>query len=132
MRKKKTRFKFILVSSIILFIVGYLAYTGFRDTMVYYLTVSELMAKGSSAEGEGFRVGGEVVPDSVHWNPKELKMSFRITDGESSLQVDYQGVVPDSFKPGKEVLVEGKYTAEGIFKATTILPTCPSKYESSS
>jgi cytochrome c-type biogenesis protein CcmE len=58
-----------------------------------------------------------------------LKLSFRIKDGESSLQVDYQGVVPDSFKPGNEVIVEGKYTAEGLFRATTIMPTCPSKYE---
>jgi cytochrome c-type biogenesis protein CcmE len=129
MGKKKRRLKIIMVSSIVLSIIGYLTYSGIRDTMVYYLTVSELLAKGPSGENVGLRVAGEVIPDSVQWNPKDLKLSFRIRDGESSLHVDYQGVVPDSFKPGKEVIVEGKYTAEGFFRAATIMPTCPSKYD---
>ena len=129
MGKKKRRLKIIVVSSIVLSIIGYLTYTGIRDTMAYFLTVSELLARGPSDENVGLRVAGEVIPDSIQWNPKDLKLSFRIRDGESSLQVDYQGVVPDSFKPGKEVIVEGKYTAEGLFRAATIMPTCPSKYE---
>ncbi len=129
MGKKKRRLKIIVVSSIVLSIIGYLTYTGIRDTMTYYLTVSELLAKGPSGENVGLRVAGEVIPDSVQWNSKDLKLSFRIREGESSLHVDYQGVVPDSFKPGKEVIVEGKYTAEGLFRAATIMPTCPSKYD---
>jgi cytochrome c-type biogenesis protein CcmE len=129
MGKKKRRLKIIVVSSIVLSIIGYLTYTGTRDTMAYYLTVSELLAKGPPGENVGLRVSGEVIPDSIQWNPKDLKLSFRIREGESSLQVDYQGVVPDSFKPGREVIVEGKYTAEGLFRAATIMPTCPSKYE---
>ena len=129
MGKKKKRLKFIVVGSILLSIIGYLTYTGIRDTMAYYFTVSELLAKGPSGENVGLRVGGEVIPDSIQWNPKDLQLSFRIKDGQSSLRVDYQGVVPDSFKPGNEVIVEGKYTAEGLFKAATIMPTCPSKYE---
>lgn len=129
MAKKKKRLKVIVISSIILSIIGYLTYTGIRDTMAYYLTVSELLARGPSDENVGLRVGGEVIPDSIKWNPKDLKLSFRIRDGGFKLQVDYQGVVPDSFKPGNEVIVEGKYTAEGLFSAGTIMPTCPSKYE---
>ncbi len=129
MGKKKRRLKIIVVSSIVLSIIGYLTYTGIRDTMTYYLTVSELLAKGPSTENTGLRVGGEVIPDSIQWNPKDLRLSFRMRDGESILKVDYQGVVPDSFKPGREVIVEGKYRTEGLFKATTIMPTCPSNYE---
>jgi len=129
MGKKKRRLQVTVISLILFSIIGYLTYTGIRDTMAYYLTVSELLAKGPSAENLGLRVGGEVIPDSIQWNPRDLRLRFRIRDGESSLQVDYQGVVPDSFKPGKEVVVEGKYTVDGLFKATTIMPTCPSKYE---
>lgn len=129
MGKKSKRLKVIVVSSILFSIIGYLTYTGIRDTMAYYLTVSELLAKGPSAENMGLRVGGEVIPNSIQWNPKDLKLSFRMREGESSLHVDYEGVVPDSFKPGREVIVEGRYASEGLFKATTIMPTCPSKYE---
>jgi cytochrome c-type biogenesis protein CcmE len=38
MGKKKKRLKIIVVSSILLSIIGYLTYTGIRDTMTYYLT----------------------------------------------------------------------------------------------
>ncbi len=75
---KKRRLKFIVVSSIVLAIIGYLTYTGIRDTMAYYLTVSELLARGPSGENVGLRVAGEVIPDSIQWNPKDLKLSFRI------------------------------------------------------
>lgn len=129
MGKKKKRLKVIVFSSILFSIIGYLTYTGIRDTMGYYLTVSELLAKGPLLENVGLRVAGEVIPDSIQWDPKDLRLMFRIRDQGSGLQVDYQGVVPDSFKPGKEVVVEGKYAGDGIFKATAIMPTCPSKYE---
>jgi cytochrome c-type biogenesis protein CcmE len=49
-------------------------------------------------------------------------------DEGATLPVVYQGVVPDSFKPGREVIIEGIYT-NGKFTASQIMPTCPSKYE---
>ena len=37
---------------------------------------------------------------------------------------------PDSFKADVQVILEGKYTPEGnLFKATTLLVKCPSRYE---
>ena len=50
-------------------------------------------------------------------------------DEKGTLDVDYRGVVPDSFKPGGEVIVEGKYNKDGKFLATAIMPKCASKYE---
>lgn len=127
--KRNKKIKIIIVSMLVLSIIGYLTYTGIRDTMAYYLTVSELLARGPSHGKTGFRVGGEVVPDSVKWNPRDLKLTFRIGDGRSSILVSYRGVVPDTFQPGKEVIVEGTYTTAEVFSATTIMPRCPSKYE---
>ncbi len=127
--KRNKKIKIIIVSMIVLSVIGYLTYTGIRDTMAYFLTVSELLARGPSDGKTSFRVGGEVVPDSVQWDPKGLKLTFRIGDGRSSILVSYEGVVPDTFKPGNEVIVEGKYTTAGLFSATTIMPRCPSKYE---
>jgi cytochrome c-type biogenesis protein CcmE len=50
-------------------------------------------------------------------------------DGGESLPVIYQGVVPDTFKVGNEVVVEGTLKSNGIFQAYTLMPKCPSKYE---
>lgn len=127
--EKRRRLKPILISIIILSIIGYLIYTGLRDTMTYYLTVSEVVAKSSEIQDKTIRVGGNVSPNSVQWDPKDLRLLFKIEDDKSSLNVDYRGVVPDSFKPGSEVVVEGTYKGNGQFVATTIMPKCASKYE---
>ncbi|MFA4910094.1 MAG: cytochrome c maturation protein CcmE, partial [Desulfobacteria bacterium] len=78
--KKRRRLKPILISIIIVSVIGYLIYTGLRDTMTYYLTVSEVLAKSSEIQNQTIRVGGNVSPDSVQWDPKDLRLLFKIED----------------------------------------------------
>ena len=127
--KRKIKYKPIVISAVILMVIGYLIYTGLRDTMVFYLTVSEVMAKSPEDLTDTQKVGGIVNAGSVQWEPKTLKLSFRLEDEQANLVVNYSGVVPDSFKPGSEVIVEGTYRGDGSFWATTIMPKCASKYE---
>jgi len=125
---KKRRLKLILITLVAICVTGYLVYTGIRDTMAYYLTVSEVIAQDPQLSDRGVRVGGKVLEGSVNWDPKTLKLSFVIEDDSTTLPVVYQGVVPDSFKQGEKVIIEGVYAA-GVFTASEIMPTCPSKYE---
>jgi cytochrome c-type biogenesis protein CcmE len=127
--KIRIKSKPIIISSVILLVIGYLIYTGLRDTMVFYLTVSEVLAKAPQDLTETQKVGGIVTAGSVQWEPKTLKLSFKLEDKQAHVLVNYSGVVPDSFKPGAEVIVEGTYRGDGIFWATTIMPKCASKYE---
>jgi cytochrome c-type biogenesis protein CcmE len=127
--KKRSRYKPIVISAVIVLVIGYLIYTGLRDTMVFYLTVSEVLAKPAENLTETQKVGGTVTAGSVQWDPKTLKLSFKLEDQKANLIVNYSGVVPDSFKPGTEVIVEGTYRGNGNFRATTIMPKCASKYE---
>ena len=49
-----------------------------------------------------------------------------------TIRVDFKGAVPDTFKVGAEVIVEGGMadTPEGkVFTANTLITKCPSKYE---
>jgi len=128
-RKKKKKMKIIAASSVILCIMGYLIYAGIRDTMTYYLTVSEVLAGTGEISNGPIRIGGTVSPSSVKWDPRTLNLAFVIEDGSSSIEVLYKGVVPDSFKPGSEVVLEGVYEKGEKFVATTIMPKCASKYE---
>lgn len=125
---KKHSKRLILITLLAMAVVGYLVYTGVRDTMVYYLTVSEVVQKGPQSSDGALRMGGKVIEGSVVWDSKQLQLQFVVEDEKASLPVVYEGVVPDSFKPGREVIVEGTYT-DGTFVATQIMPTCPSKYE---
>lgn len=125
---KKQGKKLILITVLAVAVIGYLVYTGVRDTMVYYLTVGELVENGSQSSDGGVRVSGKVLEGSVTWDPKALRLRFLVGDEKATLPVIYQGVVPDSFKPGREVVIEGTYMG-GEFAANQIMPTCPSKYE---
>lgn len=128
LRMKKRRLKLSMIGLVTVGIIGYLVYTGIRDTMLYYLTVSELIENASQMSTEGVRVGGKVIEGSVTWNPKDLSLRFVMRDDKNTLPVVYQGVVPDSFKQGRKAIIEGVYR-DGVLKASQIMPTCPSKYE---
>ena len=125
---KIKRFRFIIGGSILLLVLIYLIYTGMEGTMRYYMTVSELMAKGNSVYGEKVNLGGRVVRGSIEWDKLKLKLKFRITDGKKSLPVIYKGVIPDAFKNGASVVAEGTYSPRGFFRAAALLAKCPSKY----
>jgi cytochrome c-type biogenesis protein CcmE len=124
LRKKK-----FLIGGIIVFAaIGYLAYMGFAGSATYSYTVNELMAQGSSIYGETVRVNGQVSPGSVQQEAAERTLRFTIVDEEVSLPVFYQGTVPDSFKVGNDVVIEGHLDSSGVFQADTLMPKCPSKY----
>ncbi len=121
--------KFLVGGVLIAGVIGYLIYTGLRDTQMYYLTPSEVVEMGEEAYNEGMRIGGIVADGSIDWDPQTLLLEFRVEDDDVSLPVFYKGVVPDAFENGVEIVVEGKLTAAGVFEATLLLPKCPSKYE---
>jgi len=123
--KKK---RFLFGGIIVLIAVGYLSFVGFQSSATYYYTVSELMAQGSSIYEKNVRVNGLVSPGSIEKETGTLTLTFTLTEGENSLPVIYHGVVPDVFKAGKEVVVEGYLNADGILQADEILTKCPSKY----
>jgi cytochrome c-type biogenesis protein CcmE len=99
-----------------------------RSNMVYYVTVSELLAKGQDADSRGLRVTGKVVPGTIE--RQEMNLRFQMTDGQHAIPISYRGVVPDTFGEDGEVVVEGKYSPGGSFEASFLMAKCPSKYES--
>jgi cytochrome c-type biogenesis protein CcmE len=104
--------------------VGYLIYSASGGSAEYYLTVSELRAHTNTGY---VRVAG-VVQDDVQKTDGGLHVTFTEKDGTASMPVDYSGTLPDIFKPGITVVVEGKLGSDGIFHARTLLAKCPSRF----
>ncbi len=123
--------RFIIGAAIIVAAVAYLVFTGIRETSVYYLTIDEFLTRREAVAGEGLRVAGRVGADSVAWNPATLDLKFRLAnfDDNDGVEVTYNGVLPDMFAEGRDVIVEGTYAHQGAFHARTLLTACPSKYE---
>ena len=126
----KKKIKFSIGGLIIILVIGYLAFSGMKGSMLYYVTPTELLNKGDQAYAQGVRLSGLVENGSIERNDVNLNLNFRIRDDRNVIFVRYTGIVPDTFKAGAEVVVEGKLKKEGFFEATTLLAKCPSKYES--
>ena len=107
----------------------YLVVAGFKNTSVYYFTVSELHAREAGLGGKRVKVAGKVVQGSIQQDKGTMEVRFRAEEGGQILPVAYRGIVPDTFKDGAEVVVEGKRGVDGTFRAETLLAKCPSKYE---
>ena len=128
MKQKKTRF--LVGSLLIVGAIGYLITMGISNTSQYFFTVDELMSQKVSFTGAGLKVKGNVVNGSIQRDPNDyLNVNFSIEENDSSMKVAYQGVTPDMFVDGGEVVVDGTLGKDGVFHANTLLTSCPSKYE---
>jgi cytochrome c-type biogenesis protein CcmE len=120
--------KFIIGGLILVAALVFLGYIGFMGSVTYYYEVSELLEKADTLSNQTIRVSGNVADDV---DRQGLDMSFTILDlsnNGDSLPVVFRGAVPDTFKVGNQVVLEGQYTA-GIFEADAIIVKCGSKYE---
>ncbi|RXH55621.1 cytochrome c maturation protein CcmE [Granulicella sibirica] len=124
----KSPVKIIIAVAVILATVGYLAFTGVRDTKSYYVTISELNAMGGKAYTRHLRVAGNVAPGSI--KRVGTNASFQLMEQGKLLQVSYQGSEPppDTFKDDAQALAVGMYGHDGVFHATQLQAKCASKY----
>jgi cytochrome c-type biogenesis protein CcmE len=132
--------RFLLGALVIVAAVSYLVYAGIRETSVYYLKIDEFAGKRDALVGEPVRVAGRVQHGTMQWDAQKLTLQFALggfpnEKGEAPaaevtpMPVRFQGILPDMFAEGRDVIVEGIYNADDTFVANTILTSCPSKYE---
>jgi cytochrome c-type biogenesis protein CcmE len=118
-------------------VVSYLVWTGVSDTMVYYLTPTEMLAKVSedpSFHQVGLKVSGRVVSGSYSQGEGDFSHNFEVMDLEDEtvrFPVVFLDVLPDTFTDDVEVVLEGRYRDDGVFEAATVLTKCGSRYEAS-
>ena len=123
------RRRYIIGGVVLALATGYLLYLSFSSSVSYYVTVSEFFDKGTELHNTSIRVAGKIADNPVDWNAEELELSFTITEGGDNMAVLYNGAEPSNFEAGANVLVEGRYDSDGIFRATQLIMRCPSKYE---
>lgn len=119
--------KYLIGGLILIAALIFLGYFSFMGGLTYYYEVGELLDETNSITGQTIRASGNVADDVVK---DGLELRFTIldmSDSETSLPVVYTGAVPDTFKVGNQVVVEGEYTG-GVFEAEAIIVKCGSKF----
>jgi cytochrome c-type biogenesis protein CcmE len=127
--RKRLPLSFVVAGIAILAAVIYLVYANTQANAVYYMTIPELK-HCAICTVQTVRVEGIVQAGSIVRDDQAHLINFVITDGSQTLPVAYTGIVPDIFRGGAQVVVEGHYSGQGAFQAQTLLTKCPSKFQS--
>ena len=120
--------RYLIGLVILVVVVGYVLYLSYGSSVSYYVTVSEFFDKGTELHDTNIRIAGKIA-GPIDWNAEDIELKFAITEGGDTLMVAYNGAEPSGFQAGSDILVEGKYSSDGIFRASQLIMKCPSKYE---
>ena len=121
------RAKFLGGGLVIVAALAYLVYAGVSQSVVYFVTPSELSA--APVAGKAYRLGGMVKPGTLKWNPQSLDLSFALSDGRATVAVKHKGAPPDLFAEGRGAVVEGTWAADGYFQAGLIMAKHSEEYK---
>jgi cytochrome c-type biogenesis protein CcmE len=126
MTRKQRRLILIGSSLGVLAIAAALVLSAMRQSIVFFNSPTDI-AEQHAGPGKRIRLGGLVKPGSVK-RSDDLRIEFAVTDGHSDIAVAYQGIVPDLFREGQGVVVEGVLGAGGQFKADSVLAKHDERY----
>ncbi len=129
MTRRQNRMLLVALLVLGVFSAGYLGIKAFNENLLYFYTPTDV-ANGKAPVGKSFRVGGLVEKDSV--KRQDMIVSFVVTDNNESVEVKYEGILPELFREGQGVVTSGSLTSKcvlnwlgrhckNIFLATDVL-----------
>ena len=109
MTKRQNRM--VLVGLLVagVFLAGYLGIKAFSENLLYFYTPSDVL-EGKAPNDKSFRIGGLVEDGSVKRD--EMLVRFSVTDNAESIDVSYEGILPDLFREGQGVVASGSIDKE--------------------
>jgi cytochrome c-type biogenesis protein CcmE len=122
---------------IVLGTIGWLAFTGAKDTKQYLVHIPEMYGMGDQAYTRQLRVDGFVEPGSIEHDGPHVTFVMNEFESHSPkastgrvLKVIYKGSEPppDTFKDDAQAVAIGSYGRDGVFHANELQAKCASKY----
>jgi cytochrome c-type biogenesis protein CcmE len=122
---KRSPARLVLALSVAAVLAVFLLYTSIAGGGTPTLRPSEL----SGHAGRVSLMGKVVGQESGDAHAGGLRFKLRDVEGRTSVPVVYTGSVPDLFRTGRDVVVDGTLR-NGVFVAVpgTLVTKCPSKY----
>jgi cytochrome c-type biogenesis protein CcmE len=126
-KPKRRRLYFVIAGMALLGVAAALVLYAMNDTLVFFYSPSELLAK-QIPPGRALRIGGLVETGSVTHDPDGATVHFRVTDTAKTVPVTFKGILPDLFREGQGVVAEGTMGPDGVFLASDVLAKHDEKY----
>jgi cytochrome c-type biogenesis protein CcmE len=131
--------RFFSIITIVVAILIFMVFQATTESRATVLIPSQIVSGDiRGADLSRIRVGGKVSADPIQYEVSPafvLKFSIHNPGKDLSEQnhsqtipVVYQGIKPDMFTAGRDVIIDGEYK-DGVLQAQKLLTQCPSKYE---
>jgi len=130
----KSKKKYWVGGLIILVAFSVLVFQGLNRSMMTYLNVRDLNQPDVNRFSKTIQVTGIVQPGSIQKVFANEQVTFMLQDLDEpdvAISVTYQGILPDNFKPGIQVVAQGILETNQSLRAEKLFVKCPSKYEAS-
>ena len=121
MTRKRRRLMVVLLGGLVLATATALVLTAFEDNIVFFHTPTDIATKPDLPKERRLRVGGLVKQGSWKKAAAGLPPRFFVTDLTHEIHVAYKGILPDLFREGQGVVVEGRLKPDGSFLADEVL-----------
>ena len=126
MTRKQRRLALLGTGLGVLGVAAALVLTTLKDSIVFFNSPSDVAQK-HVAPGTRIRLGGLVTPGSLE-RGANLAVRFQVTDGNNTLPVAFQGILPDLFREGQGIIAHGTMSSNGAFVADEVLAKHDEKY----
>jgi len=121
MNKKNKRLVFIGALVGVAGLAVGLSLTALKASVAYFYTPSDIQNAASAPTGV-IRLGGLVAAGSVvHGAGDDAAVEFVVEDEFATTPVSYAGVLPDLFREGQGVVVQGRLGPDGVLTAMEVL-----------
>ena len=118
MKRKNKRLTFVMIALIFVGSAVALVLTAFEENIVFFFSPTDLESKKTPTK-QRFRLGGLVAKASVKKQGGGITQ-FQVIDATNSVLVRYKGILPDLFREGQGVVVEGRLNGS-VFQADEVL-----------
>jgi len=117
---RKRRLIGILIIIIGVGISAVVAMQALNENMLFFVSPTDVEEQ-SLPVGKRFRLGGLVAVESVSRAEDSLAVAFVVTDGAHSVDVRFDGILPDLFREGQGIIALGELKPDGHFEADEVL-----------
>ena len=100
-----------------------------RQNLNMFYTPTQVAA-GEVPPGREIRVGGMVKEGSEWYAANSTEMGFVVTDYARDVPITYDGRLPDLFREGQGIVVEGLIDQSGAFQASRVIAKHDENYMS--
>jgi len=117
---RKRRLIAVIVIIIGVGLAAVVAMKALKENMLFFVSPTDVKEQNLPA-GKRFRLGGLVAGGSVSRASDSLEVKFIVTDGAASVEIRFDGILPDLFREGQGIIAIGELSDDGYFQAAEVL-----------